>query len=106
MMSDGDTYAYAYVHRHPERHCTQCGQVLNAVAVQPGIRAPDIGDYTACVRCARVHRIGPGWELIAATREEIGDLLTGPNGDEWLYNLMLIVGNRTPDVMTHPELFN
>jgi hypothetical protein len=90
--------------RHPERHCTRCGHLLNAVAVRPGVRAPVVGDYTACCRCACIHKIGPGFELVPATLDEVEALLYGPDGDEWAVGLLAILMNES--VAMHPEMYN
>ena len=90
--------------RHPERHCTRCGHALNGVAAGPGVRAPVVGDYTACCRCACIHKIGDDWALVAATRAEVEELLYGPDGDEWTLGLLAIL--MAQSTRQHPELLN
>jgi hypothetical protein len=94
-------------YRHRPNRCAGCGRLMDSItgAAAAAGQRPRVGDYTACIACATIHRIDPDSVLVAAGPDEVARLLEGEGGALWRRAIALI-RTQAHLVQLHPERFN
>lgn len=66
--------------RHPPTRCPKCGKLLDSTShiMGPGARLPKPGDFSCCMYCATILRVGENGAPIALDSEGLRELATDP----------------------------